>query len=179
MIFLIALQCIRCVEILKSLEEITLAKSSTTNKPNLNISVLNETKIGVCLNKLMKAFRRFSRSDDKAEWKKCVDLSQGILTAWKDNPNCDQIYFIKRAFALCCWEIVPLYLLYYKLGKYCMFGSCTTYMSLMIKTFAVEWLISASSVHLQLKTSWDAQSFRCSLSVTMYISLNVSAPDIL
>lgn len=81
----------QCIDLLKSLEEITIGtangRSQTTKKPKINISILDETKIGVCLNKMLKTFRRLNRSNDNTDnndWKECIDLSQRMLATWKD-----------------------------------------------------------------------------------------------
>ena len=52
----------------------------------MTIVILNETKIGVTLNKLLKSFRRFNRSDNDGckHWKECIDISQRMLSSWKD-----------------------------------------------------------------------------------------------
>jgi len=71
----------RCVELLRSLDGVTKAEKIT-------IAILNETKIGLCLNKLLKTFRRYKRSStdesEKEELAVCIDMCQGMLNYWKE-----------------------------------------------------------------------------------------------
>ena len=86
-----------CLELLQSLESITTTttttatnttklKSNEIKKTKMTIVILNETKIGVTLNKLLKSFRRLNRSDNDGciHWKECMDISQRMLSSWKD-----------------------------------------------------------------------------------------------
>ena len=73
-----------CIDLLNNLKKITVIgaekddKSETPNR-GITISILNETKIGLSLNKLLKSFRRFRRSNDNDsgnQWRDCMDISQ-------------------------------------------------------------------------------------------------------
>jgi hypothetical protein len=81
-----------CIDLLNNLKKITVIgaekddKSETQNR-GITISILNETKIGLSLNKLLKSFRRFRRSNDNDsgnQWRDCMDISQQLLDSWKD-----------------------------------------------------------------------------------------------
>ena len=76
---------LECLDLLKSLESITTKDKET----RITIAILNETKIGICLKKLLKAFRRFNRSKDSnvndgSGWKECINSTEMILGKWKE-----------------------------------------------------------------------------------------------
>jgi hypothetical protein len=91
-----AVDATQCIELLQSLNKITStsssskssSKSKSENKDAVTIEILNETKIGVCLNKLLKSFRRYKRSDEteeaKKSWEECITLGTKMLNDWKE-----------------------------------------------------------------------------------------------
>ncbi len=103
-----------CIALLKVLKDITTYKSRPTQNDNqtssssssvakgcrskITIDILNETKIGICLNKLMKSFRRFNRSNDNDNnWKECLDISEDLLSTWKDAVKQEREYGTEAA----------------------------------------------------------------------------------
>ena len=87
----------RCIELLASLKDVTTENQTDENEnengrsevsTKLTIAILNETKVGLCLSKLLKTFRRYKRSSpndgQKKEWEVCIELCQGMLNSWKE-----------------------------------------------------------------------------------------------
>lgn len=87
----------QCMELLKSLENIIMADPSKEMKNKMITSILKETKIGICLNKSLRTFRRYKRSaddritkkssndnNDNNEWDVCITINQRLLTHLKE-----------------------------------------------------------------------------------------------
>lgn len=94
----------QCIEILKSLENIFTADSFKESK-NEMITTLKETKIGNCLNKSLRAFRRYKRStnnrnteqssnsdkNNNNDWELCITMNQRLLTHLKEKVKKEAI----------------------------------------------------------------------------------------
>ena len=104
-----------CLELLKSLESITTTTTTTDDakketREEMTVVILNETKIGICLNKLLKAFRRYKRSHPSTSiekekgatdittfhWEECMTTSQKLLASWKEVVKNERMNYSKE-----------------------------------------------------------------------------------